>query len=148
MILKDRKHIIVIGAPKAGTTWLQHVLDAEPSFWCPPHQEVHFFDKRSSDEISSYEAIYLNAPRDAITVDVTPAYIRDKHALSLISKNIDHMAKDVKLIALLREPVSRAFSHYQMFLNYGRNYKDFLAALSQKDEIYWSSMYGMLLTRL
>jgi hypothetical protein len=39
---------IGIGAQKAGTGWLAHVLRQHPDIWIPPSKEIHYFD-RSTD---------------------------------------------------------------------------------------------------
>lgn len=35
---------LVIGAQKAGTTWLDRNLRTHPEIWLPPEKEIHFFD--------------------------------------------------------------------------------------------------------
>ncbi|MCP3870762.1 MAG: sulfotransferase [Gammaproteobacteria bacterium] len=35
---------LVIGAQKAGTTWLHKNLKSHPEIWLPPEKEIHFFD--------------------------------------------------------------------------------------------------------
>jgi hypothetical protein len=35
---------LVIGAQKAGTTWLDRNLRTHPQIWLPPEKEIHFFD--------------------------------------------------------------------------------------------------------
>lgn len=35
---------LVIGAQKAGTTWLDRNLRTHPQIWLPPEKELHFFD--------------------------------------------------------------------------------------------------------
>jgi hypothetical protein len=37
-------HFLVIGAQKAGTTWLDRNLRVHPQIWLPPEKEIHFFD--------------------------------------------------------------------------------------------------------
>jgi hypothetical protein len=36
---------LVIGAQRAGTTWLHRVLSQHPELWLPPVKELHYFDK-------------------------------------------------------------------------------------------------------
>src|SRR5215210_2387932 len=36
---------LVIGAQRAGTTWLHRVLRQHPKLWLPPVKELHYFDK-------------------------------------------------------------------------------------------------------
>ncbi len=35
---------LVIGAQRAGTTWLHRVLRQHPALWLPPLKELHYFD--------------------------------------------------------------------------------------------------------
>jgi hypothetical protein len=35
---------LIIGAQKAGTTWLDRNLRTHPQIWLPPEKEIHFFD--------------------------------------------------------------------------------------------------------
>jgi hypothetical protein len=35
---------LIIGAQKAGTTWLDRNLRQHPQIWLPPEKEIHFFD--------------------------------------------------------------------------------------------------------
>lgn len=37
-------HFLVIGAQKAGTTWLDRNLRTHPLIWLPPEKEIHYFD--------------------------------------------------------------------------------------------------------
>src|SRR5262245_55685523 len=37
---------LVIGAQRAGTTWLHRVLRRHPGLWLPPVKELHYFDTR------------------------------------------------------------------------------------------------------
>jgi len=37
-------NFLVIGAQKAGTTWLDRNLRCHPQIWLPPEKEIHFFD--------------------------------------------------------------------------------------------------------
>lgn len=36
---------LVVGAQRAGTTWLHRVLRQHPALWLPPVKELHYFDK-------------------------------------------------------------------------------------------------------
>jgi hypothetical protein len=36
---------LVIGAQKAGTTWLYAQLQNHPQVWLPPIKEIHYFDR-------------------------------------------------------------------------------------------------------
>src|SRR5687768_1771937 len=40
---------LVIGAHRAGTTWLHRVLRKHPALWLPPVKELHYFDQLTAD---------------------------------------------------------------------------------------------------
>jgi hypothetical protein len=37
-------NFLIIGAQKAGTTWLFQNLQSHPEIWLPAEKEIHFFD--------------------------------------------------------------------------------------------------------
>ena len=39
----EKKHLICLGAAKAGTTWLSEQCRRHPSFFMPPMKEIHYF---------------------------------------------------------------------------------------------------------
>ena len=43
---------LVIGAQKAGTTWLHRNLQAHPGIWMPKEKELHYFDEKTKNESS------------------------------------------------------------------------------------------------
>ncbi len=45
---KTLPDFLVIGAQKAGTTWLHHNLRLHPQIWMP-EGEVHYFDRKIKD---------------------------------------------------------------------------------------------------
>ena len=141
------KHVFVIGAQKAGTTWLQHTFDIDPKFYLPQQQEVHFFDRRQNENIAKYIELYNECNEKQISVDVTPAYLSVRGVIEKIQKNIDIFSAYPKFVVLLREPVARAFAAYQMYLNKGRRYDNFFDALNNDPEITEKSLYGKHIER-
>ena len=43
---------LVIGAQKAGTTWLHRNLQAHPGIWMPKEKELHYFDEKTRNKSS------------------------------------------------------------------------------------------------
>jgi Sulfotransferase family len=43
---------LIIGAQKAGTTWLHRNLQAHPQIWMPKEKELHYFDEKLTAETS------------------------------------------------------------------------------------------------
>lgn len=124
-----RLDFLVIGAQKAGTTSLFEYLRRHPEVELPPDKEAPFF---SHDPIWTlgWEA-YIDrtfGPLDAGKKrgTVTPQYmagsvfnpasgaVDGRYDESTVPLRIHKYAPDVRLIALLREPISRAISHHTM----------------------------------
>jgi hypothetical protein len=146
-----RKHVIVIGAQKAGTTWLQHVFDTNSNICTSVEQEVHFFDQiddaTSPPSFDAYRDYFKDCTLTECSVDVTPDYLDSPDAPERVACAQQHYGFDVKFIVLLREPVERAFSAYQMFRNYGRKYDSFLGALESDRSLVNKGLYAQSLMR-
>lgn len=119
---------LIIGAAKSGTTTLYGAL-AEHPFVTPctttdPHflktKEVHFFDYsyyRGQDWYRSHfplerdnEAFERQHGRRFLTGEASPSYISHLWAPARICNQV----AGVKLIAVLRNPIDRAYSQFQM----------------------------------
>jgi hypothetical protein len=124
-----RLDFLVIGAQKAGTTSLFEYLRRHPELELPPHKEAPFFSHDPTWTLG-WEA-YIERTfgrRDAGKKrgTVTPQYMAggvfnpapgtlDGHYdESTVPLRIQKYAPDVRLIVLLREPISRAISHHTM----------------------------------
>jgi Sulfotransferase domain len=100
---------LVIGAQRAGTTSLFYYLCSHPDVARPVTKEIHFFDDnywREADWYRSFFALALGGKR--VTGEATPYYLFHPAVPSRVAATIP----DVKLVALLRNPVDRAYSHY------------------------------------
>ena len=112
-----KPNFICIGAQKGGTTSLIKYLNYHPKIYMK-QGECHFFDRSLSDgpltkqDIKKYENSFTTKKR--IIGEKTPSYSYLKYAIDRIY-NYD---KNIKLIFLLREPISRAYSQYNMTLNF------------------------------
>jgi hypothetical protein len=49
---KKFPEFLIIGAQKAGTTWLHRNLQAHPQIWMPKEKELHYFDEKLAAETS------------------------------------------------------------------------------------------------
>jgi Sulfotransferase domain len=110
---------IIAGVQKGGTTALSALLCSVDIVSFSKKKEVHFFDntRHYSGGITEYlnqfyEWDYaatkgLNPP---VFGESTPFYIASRDACRRISETVP----DVKMIVLLREPVQRAHSEYEM----------------------------------
>src|ERR1043166_4837867 len=130
----ERIDFIVPGAQKAGTTALHYFLKGHPQIVLPDRQEMHFFDDEESFSKSpiDYDLLHRHFPSrvrsTSIVGEVTPSYLYWKPAM----ERIHAYHPRIKLAILLRNPIDRAFAHWNMQRFKGREPLDLLDAL--KDE--------------
>jgi sulfotransferase family protein len=128
----EQLDFIVPGAQKSGTTALHYFLKQHPRIALPDRQELHFFD---DEEIFSrpvdYELLHQHfqpISRSTIAGEVTPSYLHWKPAM----ERIHSYNSRIKLIVLLRNPIDRAFAHWNMQRFKDREPLDFLDALKEE----------------
>jgi hypothetical protein len=123
---------IIIGAQKAGTTSLyNYITKYAENFLSPRQKELHYFDKQYHKSINWYKAQFpLNKKKGYITGEATPYYFF--HPLSA-QRICEHFPK-TKLIVLLRNPIDRAYSHYQFEKNKGYEPLSFEKAIKSEEE--------------
>ncbi len=148
--LRLRPTFLVIGAQKSGTTSLHGYLAAHPAVLCATVKEVRYFSPFYSRGDSWYRAHFPLAIRGAMVrrrVGVRPAvgeastrYLFDPRAPERVYRFNSHM----KLIAVLRDPVDRAYSHYQMEHRWGREPLSFEEALEGEEERLGPELRRML----
>ena len=97
---------LVIGTQKGGTTSLQQLLARHRQVFLPPCKEVHYFSLHHEQPASWYAAHYSDATDGQLCGDITPFYLFHPE----IPQRIRALLPQVKLIALLRDPVERALS--------------------------------------
>lgn len=106
---------MIIGAQKGGTTSLYNYLIKHPQIEPASQKEIHFFDWNYDKGIDWYRKQFPSLKLNnnyVITGEATPNYLFQQDVPRRV---FEHMP-EVKLIILLRNPVDRAFSHYQMAL--------------------------------
>lgn len=112
-------NFLIIGATKAGTTSLYDYLRQHPDIFMPGHiKEPRFFcyDGRETGfpfpvkSQAEYEALFAPATTETRLGEATPHYLSFPKAAAKIRALIPQ----AKLIASLRNPVTRSFSLYQM----------------------------------
>ncbi|ESO87065.1 hypothetical protein LOTGIDRAFT_229255 [Lottia gigantea] len=118
-VLSTRKHFIpkpkvkrlpqaiIIGVKKGGTRALLEFLKVHPKVKAAG-PEPHFFDNFYSRGFEWYRNQMPNTAEDELTVEKTPRYFVSKEVPGRIYK----MNKDIKLIVVVRDPVTRAISDY------------------------------------
>jgi hypothetical protein len=137
---------LIIGAQRGGTTSLLDALRRHPDVTGPTagedfvrlRKEVHFFDQRFENGIDWYRSFFpLEARRrlarlrgrDLVAGESSPYYLFHPEVPARVAETLP----DVKLIAMLRNPVERAYSHYQHKKRLGREKHSFAEALAAED---------------
>ena len=120
------------GAQKSGTTALHYFLSKHPQIALPDRQELHFFD---DEEIFAQPVDYGLLHRhfgliakSTISGEVTPSYLYWKPAM----ERIRAYNPQIKLVILLRNPIDRAYAHWNMQRFKDREPLDFLPALKEE----------------
>ena len=103
---------LIIGAQKAGTSSLFNYLGQHPDITLPSKKELHFFDLRYDKGIEWYESLFPEGINyeNQITGEASPYYLFHP----LVPEYVRYHYPGIKLIILLRDPVDRAYSHFQM----------------------------------
>ncbi|KAM4632514.1 uncharacterized protein O3C94_019042 [Discoglossus pictus] len=103
---------IIIGVKKGGTRALLEALRAHPDVRAVG-VEPHFFDRNYEKGLEWYRDLMPRTIDGQITMEKTPSYFVTNEA----PQRIHSMAKDTKLIVVVRNPVTRAISDYTQTLS-------------------------------
>jgi hypothetical protein len=102
-------NFVVIGAMRSGSTSLYKYLQDHPQVFMP-RKEIHFFDRRFDRGLDWYRSRFEGYAGEPAVGEATPTYLADPQALERMAGVIP----DARLVAILRDPVERAYSHYWM----------------------------------
>lgn len=109
----DLPGIVIIGAQKAGTTTLFHALRQHPDVKKARAKELHFADRYWGFGLGWYRRCFPKGP--GIGLEATPNYLFYPKA----AERLASVLPETKFIAILRDPVGRAFSHYNYLKKLG-----------------------------
>lgn len=145
-------NFLIIGAAKSGTDALDSYLAQHPQIYMSPNREPMFFAIEGQDAIpyqgpgdrktladwdswittlERYQALFAAVSTEKAVGESSTWYLYDEQAPQRIQRYIPR----AKLIAILRNPVDRAYSAYTMLIRDGREtIRDFRAALAAEDE--------------
>ena len=141
-------HFIIAGAMKAGTTSLHHILNHHDNVFIPG-REIFFFDlddihqhpdfcmndaggwtfhdyeQQYNPYLEWYQNFFHSAGDGQLIGEDSTTYMASSKAPPRIAR----LLPGVKLIFMLRDPVTRAYSHYWHLVNSGRAIYDFQGTL-------------------
>jgi hypothetical protein len=126
---------VVIGAQRGGTTTLFHSLLRHPMIGSPARKEVHYFDSAYARGEVWYRSFFPNGRRmerngQRLTGEATPSYLFHPLAADRAADSLP----EARFVALLRDPVARAWSHHAHQVALGYETLPFEAAIEAEVE--------------
>ncbi|XP_078415395.1 heparan sulfate glucosamine 3-O-sulfotransferase 2-like [Cetorhinus maximus] len=103
---------IIVGVKKGGTRAVLEFIRVHPDVRALG-TEPHFFDRHYEKGLEWYRSLMPKTLDGQITMEKTPSYFVTRET----PKRIFSMAKDTKLIVVVRNPVTRAISDYTQTLS-------------------------------
>ncbi|MEM7273457.1 MAG: sulfotransferase [Actinomycetota bacterium] len=132
----------VIGAYRSGTTTLYRLLRQHPGVFLPLKKEPNFFAVDGNPDASdvlrewavldrpSYEALYRDCGPDQVAGDVSPEYLASPY----VAPHLAATVPDARLVAVLRNPIDRAWSDFLLHRRDGNEpCERFADALDQQE---------------
>lgn len=121
---------LIIGAQRGGTTSLYRYLSGHPDVVAAWRKEVHFFDRYHGKGLDWYRAHFPSLDDTRVVGEASPSYLFHPSAPERARATVP----GAKVIALLRNPVDRAYSHYQMKVRKGIETLSFAEAVARERE--------------
>ena len=123
-------NFVIIGAMKSATTSLAHYLAAHPDVFMAPGKEVHYFDRNFDEGLESYRKQFAGATVELTRGEATPDYMYWHE----VPPRMAEVIPEARLIAILRNPVDRAYSHFWHERARGRETLEFAEAIAAEPE--------------
>ncbi|MCU1356864.1 MAG: sulfotransferase [Acidimicrobiales bacterium] len=132
--------VLVLGAMRSGTSSLYKYLGYHPDIAPSLRKEVEYFTRHVDKGSGWYRAHYPLASRDVarrvvgkpplVTFEASPYYL----AHPLAPERAHAVVPEAKLIVMLRNPVDRAFSHWQHMVRHDIESLSFEDAIAAEEE--------------
>ena len=120
---------LILGAQKSGTTSLYRYLTAHPSVKPALRKEIHYFDLNFERGRNWYLTHFpSHVASGSITGEATPYYLFHP----AVPGRVADMLPAARLVAVLRNPVDRAYSHYAHSVKHGFETSSFEDALARE----------------
>ena len=140
-------NLLILGAPRCGTTSLHDWIEAHPDVAAPSIKELFYFADADSFErvdgrnvheqgLAGYEALFAPCRDAAVRMESTTGYLYYETALQWLPQ----LASKPKFVVVVREPASRLLSTYRYFIGHkgylpeGWSFARFIEGIDQRDE--------------
>lgn len=123
---------IIVGAQKAGTSSLFYYLSQHPELRVATQKEIHYYNyyRLRGKNLNWYRSFFPLMLSSRKTGEASPYYLFD----AAVPQRIKQDMPDVKLIMLLRNPIDRAYSAYNMNARRARDrFPTFEQAIANQD---------------
>lgn len=120
--------LLLLGAPKCGTTTLAAWWDQQPQGFTAPEKEVGFFTVEWERGLDWYRSRFTASKRGQVTCDASPGYMYEPAALERIAQ----VLPNARLAVVLRDPVQRVWSHWCYMVALGLEPRDVDRVLDQE----------------
>ncbi|MEN8154320.1 MAG: sulfotransferase domain-containing protein [Acidobacteriota bacterium] len=111
---KNKPNLLIIGVHKAGTTSVFEYLSAHPEVCGSRKKELHYYTPlrfgRDLTDFNDYLGKFSHCGKVKYNLEASPSYLYGK---GIIGERIKNDLGNVKLILILRDPVSRFISYYR-----------------------------------
>jgi hypothetical protein len=145
-----RPNLFVVGAPRCATTWLHESLAAHPDVHMSRHKEPHYFAefeleprrmaffKVVRDE-QTYARLFEGGAASAVRGESSTSYL----ASAVAAERIADFNPDARIVAVVRDPVERAYSHFLNDVREGIESRSFVQAVLAELEApaAWPAVY-------
>lgn len=149
-------NLFVVGAMRAGSTSLYHYLAGHPQVYMSRIKEPNYFSRDDGPafmtgirgeelarylggsmneyvhgamitEWDDYLRLFRHASDEPVVGEASPAYLYSRSAPSRIAR----ACPEARIVAVLREPIARAYSHHRMAVAIGVTSLSFAEALGE-----------------
>jgi hypothetical protein len=106
-------NFLLVGAARSGSTYLYHALRQHPDVFLPERKELQYFSNTVTEnngivDINDYARHFAPASGQTAIGEMSPDYLYAESAAQWIAQHLPR----VKLLVILRNPTTRAYSHY------------------------------------
>lgn len=123
-------NFLIIGAMRSGTTSLARYLETHPEVFLAQQKEVHYFDVNYEKGEGWYRQQFAKTMTERAIGEASPTYMYDAG----VPARMAALLPQARLVAILRNPVDRAYSHYWHTRALGKEPLEFAEALAAEPE--------------
>jgi len=129
---------LIIGGQRCGTTSLHHYLAAHPQVRAATGKELQFFSLYFDRGERWYRAHFPSARPGVRSFEASPYYLFHPSVPERVAATLP----EARFVALLRDPVDRAYSHYLHTRSYGAEPMSFADAVAAEPERLAAALAG------